>query len=121
MSQALILYTLRPQGFFAQALAQYLSKENRVVELRPLSALPPPMGWEERQRRKLVEEKQELKHAIGGFEMGIALATNAPHRFPDGKQWAAQKHKCEVRLKVVSWKLEQLALMRQEKAEEGST
>jgi hypothetical protein len=121
MSQALILYTLRPQGFFAQAFAQYLSSEGSVVELRPLSALPPPMGWEERQRRKLVEEKQELKHAIGGFEMGIALATNAPHRFPDGKQWAAQKHKCEVRLKVVSWKLEQLALMRQEKAEEGST
>ena len=114
MPQPLIIYTLRPQGFFAQAFAQFLSQDNRVVELRPLSALPAPISWQERRRRKLVEEKEELRHAIGGYEMGIALALAAPHRFPDGALWAERKHKCELRFKVVVWKLEQLKRMTEE-------
>lgn len=106
--QPLIIYTLRPQGFIAQTFAQFLSNSNCVVQLRPLSALPAPISWEERQRRKLLDEKDELRQAIGGFEMGIALATAAPHRFPDGAIWAERKHTCERRLKVVLWKIEQL-------------
>lgn len=104
----LIIYTMRPQGFIAQQFAHFLRNSNCAVQLRPLSALPAPLSWEERQRRKLLDEKEELRQAIWGFEMGIALATAAPHRFPDGAIWAERKHTCERRLRVVVWKLAQL-------------
>lgn len=108
MTRPLIIYTLRPQGPIAQQFAQFLRAADHVVQLRPLSALPPPIGWEERQRKKLILEKEELRQAIGGLEIGIALAAAAPHRIPDGAMWAEQKHRCERRLRVVAWKLQQL-------------
>ncbi len=110
MSQALVIYTLRPEGFIAQAFAQFLSTDNRVVKLLPLSALPQPkpLSWLEQKRAKLQREQKDLRDAIVGLEMGISLATGAPHRFPEGPMWAAEKLTHERRLKVVEWKLEQL-------------
>lgn len=108
--QPLIIYTLRPEGSVAQQLVRFLSAANRAVQLRPLSELPAPISWLERRRRQLEQEKEDLRQAIGGLEMGVALATAAPHRFPDGRMWAADKETHERRLKVVEWKLAQLAL-----------
>ena len=107
--QPLIIYTMRPEGFLAQEFARFLSTGTRVVQMRPLSELPPPLTWEQRQRKKLAVEREDLRQAIGGLEMGIALAAAAPHRFPEGPMWAAEKHSHERRLKVVEWKLAQLA------------
>jgi hypothetical protein len=117
MSQALIIYTFRPEGVIARAFAQFLSADNRVVKVLPLSALPQPtpLSWLEKRRAQLLREQQDLREAIGGLEMGIALATGAPHRFPEGPMWAAEKHTHERRLRVVAWKLEKLA------EQEGST
>lgn len=105
--QALILYTLRPEGSLAQQFARFLGGAGHVVQLRPLCELP-PVDWVKRQRQKLAAEQAELHQAIVTLEMGVALATAAPHRFPDGARWAEQKHLHERRLKVVTWKLAQL-------------
>jgi hypothetical protein len=106
--QPLIIYTLRPEGRLAQQFARFLGAANHVVQMRPLSELP-PVNWVKRQREKLAAEQAELHQSIVTLEMGVALATAAPHRFPDGARWAAQKHTYERRLKVVEWKLQQLA------------
>ena len=107
----LIIYTLRPEGALARTVAEFLSTANQVVQLRPLSELPAPaaLGWVERNRRKLEAEAKELRQAIGGLELGLALAAGAPHRFPEGPLWASEKQTHERRLKVVAWKLAQLA------------
>lgn len=106
--QPLIIYTLRPQGFMAQMFAEFLSTDSRKVQLRPLSELPTPVGWEARRRLQLEADRDYLRQAIGGLEMGIALAAAAPHRFPEGPMWAAEKQTHERRLKVVEWKLQQI-------------
>jgi hypothetical protein len=103
----LIIYTLRPEGFLAQQFARFLGAAKCAVQLRPLSELP-PVDWAKRQRQKLAAEQAELRQAIVTLEMGVALATAAPHRFPDGARWAAEKHTHERRLRVVEWKLQQL-------------
>jgi hypothetical protein len=106
--QSLILYTLRPEGFMAQTFAQFLSTDKCVVVCRSLSQMPAPMGLEARQRLTLKQEQKELRQAIGGLELGIALAAGAPHRFPEGPMWAEEKKTHERRLAVVEWKLAQL-------------
>jgi hypothetical protein len=109
MAQPLIIYTLQPEGVFAQAFAQFLNADNLVVKFLPLSAMPKPMSWLERRRVLLQREQRDLRHAIGGLELGIALATSAPHRYPEGPMWAAEKLTHERRLRVVEWKLAQVA------------
>ena len=110
----LILYTLRPESVLARTFVQYLSTSKRPVQLRPLSEMPAPLGWEQRLRLRLQQEQQTLRQAIGGLEMGIALAAAAPHRFPDGPRWTDEKKNHERRLKVVEWKLEQLTQVGEE-------
>lgn len=106
--QKLILYTLRPEGSLAQQFVRFLGAAGRVVQVRPLSELP-PVDWVKRQRQKLSAEQAELRQAIVTLEMGVALATAAPHRFPDGPRWAAEQQTHARRLRVVEWKLAQLA------------
>jgi hypothetical protein len=111
MSRPLLIYTLQPEGVLARAFAQFLNADKRVVKFLPLSALPTPtpMSWLEKRRAQLQREQKDLREAIGGLEMGIALATSAPHRFPEGPMWAAEKLTHERRLRVVEWKLAQVA------------
>lgn len=113
MPQPLVVYTRQPESYPARVFAEYLATtSHRPVRVLPLSALPAPPSWLVRRRAQLTAEQTELREAIQGLTMGLALAAADPHRFPDwAPAWQADQEAHERRLRVVTWKLQQLDTM----------
>ena len=78
----LTVFTSQPEGYPAKAFADYLAAQQKcLVQVRPLSAMPPAPSWAERHRQHLLDEQQELHQALNLLKVALVMAADDPRRY----------------------------------------